>query len=209
MRTWWFIALSICVTAFLVLTIIRSYVRKAQFDKDRLERLLLVRTQEIEKSHEELMGLNQKKDLIFSILSHDLRSPLTTLKGFLGILIESVDFLSKEDIRRHAMSIRHSVTNSLDLIDNTLFWSLSQMGNIQYSPTTFNLKPVIAKITGLYQLTAEKKTISVSTHCDEPLMIFGDENMVVHCAFNLRYCFSGSNDYPQLCTQGTIRQRSS
>lgn len=177
-KTWWFLLLSFVVVAFMVMTIIRSYIRRAQFDKQRLEDLLKIRTREIEHSREELRALNQKKDLIFSILSHDLRSPLTTLKGFLGILIDNSDFLSKEDIRKHAVNIRNSVTNSLDLIDNTLFWSLSQMGNIQYNPSTFQLKPVLEKVIGLYQLTAQKKMIRVSFKCEENIPVRADENMI-------------------------------
>jgi signal transduction histidine kinase len=177
-KTWWFIILSFCVVSFLVMTIIRSYIRKAQFDRERLEQLLKVRTSEIEKSKEELHILNQKKDLIFSILSHDLRSPLTTLKGFLGYIIDHADGLTKVELKKHAVNIRNSVTNSLDLIDNTLFWSLSQMGNIQYTPTNFSLQELLEKLKGLYQLTADKKRIPLSFSCSEDIVLNGDENMI-------------------------------
>ncbi|MBL7857664.1 MAG: hypothetical protein JNM57_08240 [Cyclobacteriaceae bacterium] len=183
-QTWWFMSLTVCVVAFLIMTIIRSYIRKAQFDKLRLQEQLKIHTEEIEKSREELMALNQKKDLIFSILSHDLRSPLTTLKGFLGLLIEN-DFLSKEDVKRHATSIRQSVTNSLDLIDNTLFWSLSQMGNIHYNPTSFALRPVLEKVIALYQLTTEKKKIQVTLECDASITLYADDNMIYVTLRNL------------------------
>src|SRR5690606_4117459 len=133
---------------------------------------------EIEKSREELQILNQKKDLIFSILSHDLRSPLTTLKGFLGYLIDHAHELSHSELKRHAINIRNSVTNSLDLIDNTLFWSLSQMGNIQYTPTNFSLCHLLEKLRGLYQLTADKKRIAFHIECAKNLVIHGDENMI-------------------------------
>ncbi|MBT1699944.1 hypothetical protein KK083_23865 [Fulvivirgaceae bacterium PWU4] len=184
-RAWWFILLSVCVVAFLVMTIIRSYVRKAQYDRQRLEELLKMRTSEIEKSREELQILNQKKDLIFSILSHDLRSPLTTLKGFLGYLIDHAHEIPVEDLKKHAVSIRYSVTNSLDLIDNTLFWSLSQMGTIQYTPSTFALHHLFEKLRGLYQLTADKKRIPLSISCHEDIMLHGDENMIYVSLRNL------------------------
>jgi signal transduction histidine kinase/ligand-binding sensor domain-containing protein len=184
-KTWWFIFLTFFVVAFLVMTIIRSYIRKAQFDRDRLEQLLKMRTSEIEKSKEELQILNQKKDLIFSILSHDLRSPLTTLKGFLGYIIDHADGLTKEELRKHAVNIRNSVTNSLDLIDNTLFWSLSQMGNIQYTPTNFPLQHLLEKLKGLYQLTADKKRIPLSISCDDDIILQGDENMIYVTLRNL------------------------
>ena len=184
-QTWWFIFLSVGVITFMVYTIIQNNLQKSKRDKDRLEKLLRQRTEEIEKSKEALTNLNQKKDLIFSILSHDLRSPLTTLKGFLSILIDDSDHLTKEDIKKHASSIRNSVTSSLDLIDNTLFWSLSQTGNITYTPTIFSLDEMLVKIGNLYQLTAEKKKIQFTVTTQDKLMIHGDENMVYVTLRNL------------------------
>ncbi|NJM25409.1 MAG: hypothetical protein HC859_07900 [Bacteroidia bacterium] len=183
--TWWFVLIVVAVVTFLIVAGIQIYLHKNQLDKLRLEELLKERTSEIEKSREELQLLNQKKDLIFSILSHDLRSPLTTLKGFLGILIGDGGQLSKEDIQRHAVTIRNSVTNSLDLIDNTLFWSLSQMGNITYTPTTVRLEPILEKIRGLYQLTADKKQIRLSFQYEENLRVNADENMLYVIVRNL------------------------
>jgi signal transduction histidine kinase/ligand-binding sensor domain-containing protein len=184
-QTWWFILLSIAVVSFLVMTIIRSYIRRAQYDRQRLEILLKIRTSEIERSREELQILNQKKDLIFSILSHDLRSPLTTLKGFLGYLINHAHEMSMEELKRHAANIKNSVTNSLDLIDNTLFWSLSQMGNIQYTPHNFPLQSILEKLRGLYQLTADKKGILFTIECADDISVHGDENMVYVTLRNL------------------------
>lgn len=175
-QTWWFITLSAFATCLLVVTIIQGSLYKSKRDKERLEKLLSIRTQEIEKSREELANLNQKKDLIFSILSHDLRSPLTTLKGFLSILIDDHE-LTQEDIKKHASNIRNSVTSSLDLIDNTLFWSLSQTGNISYTPTIFSLNGMLQKIASLYQLIVEKKQIKFSIELSENIMLYADENM--------------------------------
>lgn len=175
-ETWWFMVVAVLVTSIMVVAIIQGSLYKSRRDKERLEELLSIRTQEIEKSREELANLNQKKDLIFSILSHDLRSPLTTLKGFLSILIDDHE-LTQDDIKKHASNIRNSVTSSLDLIDNTLFWSLSQTGNIAYTPTTFSLNEMLQKISGLYQLMVEKKRIRFSIELNENIRLYADENM--------------------------------
>jgi len=184
-KTWWFLTLTGLVCSFFVYSIIHSSVQSTKREKVKLEELLKIRTREIEQSREELENLNRKKDLIFSILSHDLRSPLTTLKGFLGLLIDQDDAISKEDVQRYATSIRNSVTTSLDLIDNTLFWSLSQTGNIQYTPTPVLLEPVFEKIKGLYQLTAEKKHLTINFPSTNGLAVFADENMVYVLLRNL------------------------
>lgn len=175
-QTWWFITLAMIAVCLIVVTIIQGSLYKSRRDKERLETLLNIRTQEIEKSREELANLNQKKDLIFSILSHDLRSPLTTLKGFLSILIDDHE-LTQADIKKHASNIRNSVTSSLDLIDNTLFWSLSQTGNISYTPATFLLNETLQKVASLYQLVVSKKRINFSIELSEEIKLFADENM--------------------------------
>jgi signal transduction histidine kinase len=184
-KTWWFNVLAFLAAGVIVLGVIQGRIQQDKLDRHRLETLLTMRTAEIERSREELKALNQKKDLIFSILSHDLRSPLTTLKGFLGLLIDDSNALSAEDIRKYALTIRNSVTNSLDLIDNTLFWSLSQMGNITYNPTQVAVNVIVEKIMGLYQLTVEKKKIDLLFHADEPLCVHADENMIYVTLRNL------------------------
>lgn len=176
-KTWWFILLTAVICSLFVGLLIYSSVQSTQREKARLEELLKIRTREIEQSREELENLNRKKDLIFSILSHDLRSPLTTLKGFLGLLIDHSDTLSRADLQRYATNIRNSVTTSLDLIDNTLFWSLSQTGNIQCNPTPVQLSQVFEKIKGLYQLTAERKHLTIHFPNTNGLAVLADENM--------------------------------
>jgi ligand-binding sensor domain-containing protein len=74
--TWWFITLGTIGSFFIVIIVIKTRIASAEGEQKRLAQLLKVRTSEIEKSREELENLNRKKDLIFSILSHDLRSPL-------------------------------------------------------------------------------------------------------------------------------------
>jgi signal transduction histidine kinase/ligand-binding sensor domain-containing protein len=177
-QTWWFIVLMLITTGAAIIRIIQWYSAKAIRDKENLEFLLHQRTKEIQKSREALESLNQKKDLIFSILSHDLRGPLTTLKGFLSLLIDNTDDLPKEDIKKHARSIRNSVTSSLDLIDNTLYWSLSQTGNISYTPIPFDLSDMLVKIHRLYQLTAEKKQVKFNLQIPSTIPVSGDENMI-------------------------------
>lgn len=183
--TWWFrIMLSLLVILIAIISF-RFRISREKKDKVRLEELLQARTQEIEQSREQLANLNEKKDLIFSILSHDLRSPLTTLKGFLGLLIENGDTFTKEELKKHAELIRNSVSNSLDLIDNTLFWSLSQTGGIQFTPTHVSVSEMLDKMRGLYQLALARKAIELRIDVESNLYVMADENMLYVVLRNL------------------------
>ncbi|GIV37243.1 MAG: hybrid sensor histidine kinase/response regulator [Cyclobacteriaceae bacterium] len=174
----WFIALWALFLIALTFSGFRVQAGISKRNKQRLENLLHQRTAEIEKSREELKALNEKKDLIFSILSHDLRSPLTTLQGFLSLLEENADKLRPEQIAAYARNIRNSVGSALDLVDNTLYWALSQTGSIQCSPASFSLNEVLNKIYHLYQLTASRKHVELRLLNNTNLQVYADENMV-------------------------------
>ncbi len=183
--TWWFrLILSFIVISVAIISF-RIKGEREKKDKQKLEELLRIRTKEIEQSREQLANLNEKKDLIFSILSHDLRSPLTTLKGFLGLLIDNGESFSREEIKKHAELIRGSVANSLDLIDNTLFWSLSQMGGIQYTPGRISVNDLVKKVCDLNQLALTRKNIVLHTQVDDNLFVIADENMLYVILRNL------------------------
>lgn len=183
--TWWFRLLLSFVVVSVAIISFKIRGEREKKDKEKLEELLIIRTREIEQSREQLANLNEKKDLIFSILSHDLRSPLTTLKGFLGLLIDNGDNFSREEIKKHAELIRASVANSLDLIDNTLFWSLSQMGGIQYTPGRVSVNDLVKKVCDLNQLALTRKSIVLKIQVEDNLFVTADENMLYVILRNL------------------------
>jgi signal transduction histidine kinase len=160
------------------LTAFRLQVKINERAKQKLEQLLRERTAEIEKSREELKSLNEKKDLIFSILSHDIRSPLTTLKGFLSLLEETANQMPPEQLVEFAKKINHAVGSALDLVDNTLYWSLSQNGRLPYQPAPFNLSDLMNKIYNLNQLTALRKRVNLTLESQDNIWVMGDERML-------------------------------
>lgn len=182
---WWFYALAVTSALALGFVFVKRKIEKDTKLQKHLENEIAKRTEELKRSKEELSQLNSKKDFIFSILSHDLRSPLTTLEGFLGVLINNYDFMDGEDVKKHAITIKNSVANSLDLIDNTLYWSLSQMGSITHTPTKMNLSDFAKTVYNLYQLTAERKGIDFQLDVVDNVTIMADENMIYIVIRNL------------------------
>ncbi|MEP2772853.1 MAG: two-component regulator propeller domain-containing protein [Fulvivirga sp.] len=174
---WWFYAILVSLVGLITYVAIDRRLKQTKAIKLLLEKEIERRTHELKKSKDELSDLNQKKDFIFSILSHDLRAPLTTLEGFLGLLVEHYEQMTPKEIKAHASSIKNSVGKSLDLIDNTLYWSLSQMGNVNYNPMTVSVSDLFDKVKGLYSLTAKKKSINLTFDTEDDLFIAADENM--------------------------------
>jgi len=198
-RDTWFYVFAFAFISLLVVLLIYIRTKNNRRKQRELQAIILERTrdihlqkdlidaqnEELKVSQENLTRLNNSKDFIFSILSHDLRSPLTTLKGFLGLLVESVDIFSKEEIVRLSNKIRQSVSTSLDMIDNILYWSQSQNGNINHKPQKLNLGQLVNQTVEIYHLSAEKKGILLSAQVEESLFLMADDNMVSFILRNL------------------------
>ena len=79
---------------------------------------------QISQQKEELQQLNQVKDRLFGVLSHDLRNPLVTLKTYFLMLSNSN--ISAEKKEKYTTQTLKSVNYTSDLLDNLLAWANSQ-----------------------------------------------------------------------------------
>ena len=103
------------------------------------------------------MELNATKDKFFSIISHDLKNPFSSLFSISELMVESFDETDREDHRAGFKKINQSVKHLLDLLENLLTWSRSQRGRIKYDPVRFNLTTLVQENINLHKLLAEKK----------------------------------------------------
>ena len=85
----------------------------------------------INTQNEELKMLNATKDKFFSIISHDLRNPITSIVMLTDVLKYSADYISKDDLKQKVDSISGSIKNLYDMFENLLRWSRSQTGRIK------------------------------------------------------------------------------
>ena len=152
------------------------FLLRSNGQKQRLNKLLNIRNTEIVTQNEQLEDLNAIKNKLLSIIGHDLRSPVSTLKGFVDLLKNST--LSPEQIRYFSMQMSDSLTGTSNLLDNLLFWARSQMEGMQAQAKTFDLQPVIRRNRDLVQKRAEDKQVTLSiTGTEGPVPIYADEIM--------------------------------
>jgi signal transduction histidine kinase len=121
---------------------------------------LIAQKQEIVAQADELANLNATKDKLFSIVSHDLKSPLNRLKGLLKLL--DMQGLSQEEFVHFTKQLRANTDNLYDALDNLLRWAMLQM---QKGLTTnlepINLLEVVGEVTKLYQESLAEKQIEL------------------------------------------------
>ncbi|WP_161622652.1 ATP-binding protein [Cesiribacter andamanensis] len=139
--------------------------------------LLEEMNQKLLASQRELKELNETKDKFFSILAHDLRSPLVTLKSFVSLLHSGHSKFSEAEMHRLTGRIERSLQGLTSLLDNLLQWSSAQSGLITFAPRTLDLQKVVDENLLLLESTALAKEIRLQTDC-QAQQVTADRHML-------------------------------
>ncbi len=113
----------------------------------------------LQSQKEELVALNHIKDRLFSVISHDLRSPLANLEALLTLMDDGD--LSTEEVLMLAGQLTHNVQDTSNMLDNLLQWSKSQMDGQQPKKQKADLKILVEDIVHFFRQQSEKKAITV------------------------------------------------
>lgn len=130
------------------------------------------KNEEIAKQNAELVTVNNTKDKLFSIVGHDLRSPITSLKSLLTMV--GKDEVSPEEFKMIAPKLNRQVIGINETLENILHWSKSQLQGWTRNVDTCNLHDLVTKTKELFQVVADEKSITIenntprsqSIHCD-------------------------------------------
>lgn len=152
-----------------------------------LRDITLQKTAEIQlkKITEELKQLNATKDRFFSIIAHDLRTPIIGLIGYGEILANEVDQLSQTEIKEFSSSIVELSKNTINLLSNLLEWSRIQTGRIQFNPVSLELKQVVENVFDLLKSNADSKKLELQNLVQPDIIVNADENMLRSIIINL------------------------
>lgn len=129
----------------------------------------------LEKTSQHLAELNSLKDKMFSVIGHDLRSPLSSVKMTLEFLSHMV--ISKDDPIAENVNIMLKTTDEVfGLLENLLGWAKSQSGNLNISPEELKVHDVVNSIYLLNKANIDLKRIKFNIEIDEQHKIFTDLN---------------------------------
>ena len=131
----------------------------------------------VKKFNEELLSLNTSKDKFFSIIAHDLKSPLSGLLGFTEILLDEFDDLQIEEVKEFIGHSHQAAINLNALLENLLEWSRIQTGNFALEPSNVNVESVFDDMISLFNQYASNKKIRLEKKVDAALEVIADENM--------------------------------
>lgn len=158
-------------------------------------REVLFQKASIDEQAHKLNDLNTLKDRLISILAHDLRAPLSTLRGLFSLLQD--DSISHEQMIEMIPTVLKKLDYTSDFLDTLLFWINSQMENFENSVKTFAIKEIVKHEIESQAEQATRKGISLIDKVSNDIMASADPNSIRIVIRNLitnAIKFSKSND---------------
>ena len=148
-----------------------------------IERKLLER--EREDLISKLKKLNETKDSLFSLISHDLRSPFNSLLGFSEILATEYETLTREEIKEYLNVIYDTSKNLYGMTNNLLQFSRFQMGRVDFNSAELDIKAMLNHSLKLLRGNTIKKRINVISSVPNGIKVRADEDMLNSILQNL------------------------
>jgi signal transduction histidine kinase len=141
-----------------------------------LENQIQSKIKELKSQNEKLEELLTKKNKFISILSHDLKNPLSASKGLIDIIIADIATLNESEMLHYLKSISESLEGTYSLLENLVMWGKKVIAsNQQFTPQTFNLHDELEK--NIRYFVPNAKNVSIVNNVQKNVVLVGDLNM--------------------------------
>jgi signal transduction histidine kinase len=151
----------------------------------------------------------ESKDKFFSIISHDLRNPSYSIKQLAEQLYLHIDQLEKDKVKCSIQLLIEAAKQNNQLMENLLFWAITQREDFSPNPTDFDIREVIENCIGTIQADAELKHIRIITQLQHRSLMHADRNMIEMVLRNVvsnAIKFSNENQQITIKTSETERK---
>ncbi|MEN9598667.1 MAG: hypothetical protein RL596_978 [Bacteroidota bacterium] len=166
---------------------VRKIRRSIQIIQDKNNSLELKNRQFLE-NETDLKKINAQKDKFLSIISHDMRAPLSSIIGFLDYYKDNFNNFTETEIDFVSSNLNAHVKKVVEMLDGLLLWSRSQTGEIQTNLQPIDLAQVITDTVDILNQSATNKRITISLNLHNQL-VWADKNM---SAFIIRNVLSNA-----------------
>lgn len=181
-QTGWFPMLVLTFITIVAFAIYYVRTRQLKNKNQELQELVKIHTKDIHKQNQEITGqkeelkrLNTIKDKLFSIVSHDLRGPINSFSGILGLMRS--ESISREETSMLFENLQEDLTRLKSLLDNLLNWAKTQMHGIRSNQVPILLNEVVKENIDLFGLEAHKKQINLVNQVQDDTKILADLDM--------------------------------
>lgn len=166
----------ICITFYISVFIsylITTSVRY-RFKQERLK--VAAQKAIIEEKNKRLEYIDSERNRLFSIIAHDLRSPLTTIHGYLDILTTGA-LDEYERMETEAQLLKLS-THTSEMLNNLLKWSKNQLETNAVLLETFFVAEALENTIEVQRVVAEKKGVTLITNIPDTVTIYAHKDFI-------------------------------
>lgn len=132
---------------------------------DNMQVVAFVNIHEEVLQQQELKKLNENKNQVLSVLTHDLRSPIQSLQGIMKLAFR--DDLSQAEFIKLLRDLHERSRNILDLLDTTLLWAKSNFNTIQFKRIPVDVKQIAQQVLLAYDNFVQIKQLHVALNVSE------------------------------------------
>jgi len=160
-------------------------LEKQKSELNKLNISLRDTNQLLKESEERFRSLSATKDKLFSVISHDLRSPFSSVISFVRLLKRDIHKLSKDEISKLADDLEETSNRIHTLLENLLQWSMVQTGRIAFTPDKVNIFDVLSENIQLFTGYSVAKKIQILNNIPQNTFVFADKSMLSAIIRNL------------------------
>ena len=134
----------------------------------------------IEKQNAELKATLSNRDKMYSVIAHDLRSPMASIRMVLNLVVQSASvetvgpelYMLLDQANRESEEVH-------DLLDNLLKWTKSQTGRLSVVLQELDLNDIVPGVVEIFDVIAQTKHITLELKkTDAPLKVTADNDML-------------------------------
>lgn len=142
----------------------------------RLEESVKERTLQLSSTINELEVSNAVKNQLFSIIAHDLKSPLNSLMGILSL--NDMQALTSDELRMLLAENKKTIGSINDTLNNLLHWAKDQMNGMVTQRDNFSLKLMLDELIPLYTPLIKMKAIRIQMNIEDEGMVVADRDQI-------------------------------
>lgn len=131
---------------------------------------------QISEQSQKLSELNQLKDKLFAVVSHDLRGPMSIYQGFSFMVNTLLDEKRYDDLRTFSNELEKNSNKVEQLLDNLLTWAMAQQDGIALRPESVNIRACVEENLSLYEKVALTKKVNLKHDVDDHQQVWVDKN---------------------------------
>ena len=134
----------------------------------------------IEKQNAELRATLSNRDKMYSVIAHDLRSPMASIRMVLNLVVQSS---TPESVGAELYALLDQANRESeevhDLLDNLLKWTKSQTGRLNVVLQDLDLNDIIPGVVDIFEMIAQTKNIKLELQAtDQKLIVTADNDML-------------------------------